>query len=152
MSITLEQVDQVRERANVSYKKAQEALEKSDGNVLEAIVLIEDEVSVQAKCCDNFGNEVIKTLKDFINSGNVNRVIVEQRDGKEIMNIPVAVGAIGAFFLTSVTVIGLIAALATGCVIKIQKESGEVVNVNEMTSKMFDTDKEDVDVTDKEEN
>ncbi len=148
--ITIEQVDLVRERTNVSYQKAKEVLEKTDGNVVEAIVLIEGENSSpnkDANKIEDFGNEVIKTLKDLLKSGNVNRVVVEQKDGKEIMNIPVTLGAIGALFLTSVTVIGLIAAVATGCVIKIHKESGEVVNVNEMTQNMFNKVKENVDIT-----
>ncbi len=147
MSITLEQVDQVIERTNVSYQKAKEVLEKTDGDVLEAIVLLESEHSFSDKFSKNvgdFGNEVIRTLKDLLNSGKVNRIVVEQKDGKTIMNIPVTVGALGAFFLTSATVVGLVAALATGCIIKIHKDSGEIVNVNEMASEMFDATKENV--------
>jgi translation elongation factor EF-Ts len=43
MSITLEKVDQVRERTGVSYQKAKEVLEQTEGDVLEAIVLLEQE-------------------------------------------------------------------------------------------------------------
>lgn len=147
MAITLEQVDQVRERANVSYQEAKEALEKTEGDVLEAIVLLEsgEEKPFKEKATkhvNDFGNEVIKTLKDLLNSGNVNRIVVEQKDGKVLMNIPVTVGAIGALLLTTATVIALIAALATGCIITIHKESGEVVNVNDMASSMYGTTKE----------
>lgn len=134
MSITLEQVDQVRERTGCSYQKAKEVLERTDGDVLEAIVLLETEKTGKEKfhhTASDFGNEVIKTLKDLLNSGNVNRIVVEKGDDV-VMNIPVTVGAIGALFLTSATVVGLIAALATGCIIKIHKEDGEVVNVNDL--------------------
>lgn len=136
MSITLEQVDQVRERTGVSYQKAKEALEKANGDVVDAIVLLEEEKPAKEKfhhSASDFGNEVIKTLKELLNSGNVNRIVVE-KDEQVVMNIPVTVGALGALFLTSATVVGLIAALATGCVIKIHKENGEVVNVNEVAS------------------
>lgn len=139
MSITLEQVDQVRERTQVSYQKAKEALEKTNGDVLEAIVLLEEEKPHMDKFAQNaqdFGNEVIKTLKDLMKSGNVNRIVVEKEDDT-IMNIPVTVGALGAVFLTSATVVGLVAALATGCVIKIHKENGEVVNVNEKAAEVM---------------
>ncbi len=154
MKINLEQVDLVRERTNVSYQKAKEVLEKTDGNVVDAIVLIESEQNGprrNSKHEKNFGDDVIKTLKDLIDSGNVNRIIVEQKSGKEVMNIPVTVGAIGALFLTSVTVIALVAALASGCVIKILKDTGEVVNVNEMTANMFHEKKENVDIKEDEE-
>lgn len=60
------------------------------------------------------------------------------------MNIPVTVGALGAFFLTSATIVGLIAALATGCVIKIHKENGDVINVNDEASKVLKKTKEKV--------
>jgi len=145
MTITLEQVDQVRERTHVSYQKAKEALEQTGGDVLEAIVLIEQEKSSGHKfpnSASDFGNEVIKTLKDLLNSGNVNRIVVEQKDGKVVMNIPVTVGAIGALFLTSATAVGLIAALATGCVILIHKEDGEVINVNDKASDVMNQTKE----------
>jgi NACalpha-BTF3-like transcription factor len=145
MTITLEQVDQVRERTQVSYQKAKEALEQTGGDVLEAIVFIEQEKPADKKFHTNasdFGNEVIKTLKDILNSGNVNRIVVEHKDGKALMNIPVTVGALGALFLTSATVVGLIAALATGCVILIHKEDGEIINVNDKASEMMNQTKE----------
>lgn len=137
--ITLEQVDQVRERSNVSYQKAKEALEACNGDVLEAIVYLETEKNGPEKIhqsASDFGNEVIKTLKEFLKAGNVNRIVVEKNE-EVIMNIPVTVGALGALLLTSATVVGLIAALATGCVIKIHKEDGEIINVNDRASEMM---------------
>lgn len=146
MTITLEQVDKVRERTHVSYQRAKEALELANGDVVEAIIMIEEDekpfTERVSKNANDFGNEVIKTLKDLLNAGTVNRIVVEQKDGKVIMNIPVTVGALGALLLTTATTIALIAALATGCIIKIHKESGEVVNVNELASNMFDHTKE----------
>ena len=44
MEITLEKVDQVRERTGVSYAKAKEALEHTNGSVLDAIILLESEM------------------------------------------------------------------------------------------------------------
>jgi N-acetylmuramic acid 6-phosphate (MurNAc-6-P) etherase len=144
MSITLEQVDQLRERTGVSYQKAKELLEQTNGDVLEAIVLLEGEKEGKEKfshSAQDFGNEVIKTLKDLLNQGKVNRIVVE-KDDKTVMNIPVAVGALGALFLTSATTVGLIAALATGCIIKIHKEDGEIINVNDKAAEVFKRTKE----------
>ena len=39
MDITLEKVDKVKERTGVSYSEAKEALEISNGSVLDAIIL-----------------------------------------------------------------------------------------------------------------
>lgn len=43
MNITLEKIDSLRERANVSYQEAKEALEKSEGNMIDAIIFLESE-------------------------------------------------------------------------------------------------------------
>ena len=43
MEITLEKVEQVIERTGVSYAKAKEALVNAEGDVLEAIILLEEE-------------------------------------------------------------------------------------------------------------
>ena len=41
MEITLEMIDAVRERTGADYAEAKEALEKSGGSVVDAIVLLE---------------------------------------------------------------------------------------------------------------
>ena len=41
MKITLEQVEQLRERSNCSYEEAKIALENSGGNILDALILLE---------------------------------------------------------------------------------------------------------------
>ena len=44
----LEKVEKLRERANVSYEEAKEALEKSNGDLLDAIVYLEKQGKVNA--------------------------------------------------------------------------------------------------------
>jgi hypothetical protein len=43
MEITLEKIDSLRERANVSYADAKAALEANDGNMIDAIIYLESE-------------------------------------------------------------------------------------------------------------
>ena len=45
MSVTLEQVEQLRAHAAVSYEEARRALEACDGDLLDALILLERE------CC-----------------------------------------------------------------------------------------------------
>ena len=47
MEITLEQVERLRERANVSYTQARDALEHSGGDLLEALIWLEEQGTVQ---------------------------------------------------------------------------------------------------------
>lgn len=46
MEITLEQVERLREKAGVSYAKAKEALEYSGGNLLDALIYLEEQESI----------------------------------------------------------------------------------------------------------
>ena len=42
MDDMLEKIDLIRERMGVSYKEAKDALDQSQGNVLDAIILLEE--------------------------------------------------------------------------------------------------------------
>ena len=44
MEITLEKIELVKDRTGVGYKEAKEALEQTEGNVVDAIILIEENI------------------------------------------------------------------------------------------------------------
>ena len=71
-------------------------------------------------------------IKELISKGNVSRIVV-RKDDKDIINIPVTVGVVGAVVgITAAKWAMLGAALATvgfGCTVEIIKDSGEIVNV-----------------------
>lgn len=46
MEITLEQVERLRQKANVSYGQAKQALEYSDGNLLDALIYLEEQGTI----------------------------------------------------------------------------------------------------------
>ncbi len=137
MYLNLEKVDQVMKRANVDHHKAKEALDKSDWNILEAVIIIEAVNTYNTKDTDDFLEELIKNFKDLLKYSNVNRVIIEEKSGRQLVNVPVSLGAFGIIFLTSFTFISLIAALASSCTIKVIKDNGEIINVNKMTYELF---------------
>ena len=66
MEITLEKVDQVRERTGVSYAKAKETLEHTKGDVLDAIILLEDEMKNENSSNDKWQEIILhKLLKNL---------------------------------------------------------------------------------------
>ena len=71
-------------------------------------------------------------IKELISKGNVSRIVV-RKDDKDIINIPVTVGVVGAVVgVTAAKWAMLAAVLATvgfGCTVEIIKNDGEVVNV-----------------------
>ena len=99
MEITLEKVDQVKERTGVSYAEAKYALEVSNGDVLEAIIYIEGTKGIKQDYIEDSPekekyetiDELKKWLKDLINKGNVTRIKVS-KDGKELVDVPVNAG------------------------------------------------------------
>lgn len=132
MEISLEKVDQVRDRTGVTYKEAKEALELANGNVVNAIILIEEKQNVKwTENISGAGNEVLEKLKEIIKKGNVTKILLK-RDGEIIMNIPVTAGAIGAILSPPIAMGGILAALVSKCKIEIVKTDGEVVDINEM--------------------
>jgi translation elongation factor EF-Ts len=140
MEITLEQIDLVRERTGAGYKEAKEALEQSNGDVLEAIIQLENK---SAKTGPNFGpkiesigNEVLETLKELIRKGNVTRFYLE-KDGRTILDIPVLAGAIGVLIFTGASAVAIVAALASGCELKIVKQDGEIIDLKNVTEETF---------------
>ncbi|MDK2868371.1 MAG: hypothetical protein PWP51_2575 [Clostridiales bacterium] len=140
MQITLEMVDEIINRTGATYKEAKEALEACDGDILKALVYMEDlktETSEPKADRRLNGQEIVNKLKSLVNEGIVTQIIIE-RNNRKVLDIPVVAGALTAVIFTVPTVAGIIAAVATGCTIKIVKEDGDVVNINEFTQEKFD--------------
>ncbi len=130
MDITLEMVDQVRERTGVSYEEARAALESANGDVVNAIIAIEKN--------ENGGvgagaSEVIDRIKAAVQKGNVNRIRV-LRGEEELLNIPVNAGIAGGvlglmagpWVLISATVVAAVAKFGFDCRFQLVKEDGTV--------------------------
>ncbi len=156
-SITIEMVDKVMERVpSASYKEVKEALVHSDGDILEAIIYLEENsgaIKAKKKVEDFFekskedAEEVRKSteekigkdveelkaqLKELFAKSNRVRVVVE-KEGKIIMNIPFTVGVIGIAMMPLLTILGLSAAVLSKYRIKIQNEAdGETVDLGEL--------------------
>ena len=63
--ITLEKVDEIRRRTGVSYKIAKEALELNGGDVLEALIYIENNVVVPFAEENNFKDDNSKKSENI---------------------------------------------------------------------------------------
>ena len=141
MEITLEKVDQVIERTGVTYAEAKNALEIANGDVLEAIIYIENIKEEDAKENSKIKAETIdefkKWLKDLINKGNITRIKIS-KDEKEIVDVPVnagiAAGVIAIIFPPLLAFV-LIAGVVTQITIEITKADGTVEVVNKYISK-----------------
>lgn len=137
MEITLENIDKIRERTGISYKEAKEVLEKHNGDVLEALIDIEDNKNTWTDNLSNKGEAIVESLKEILRKGNVTKIVVK-KDGETIVNLPVTAGAIGVILALPLTALGLTAAVISKCSIEITREDGEIININEMAEKTVD--------------
>ncbi len=71
MTEILEKIDTVVARTSCTYKEAKEALEKCGGDVVDAIIHIEDNRNSWANNISEKGDKMIDKLKEILRKGNV---------------------------------------------------------------------------------
>ena len=145
-NITIEKLDAVIERvSSTTYAEAKQALLDCQGDVIEAVILLELEKDFGGKTKQakktmeeafSKDNEDLKELKlqvkELLKKSSVIRVIVE-KNGKIVMNIPLTVGVVGLALGPLVTLVGLSAAVLGKYNIMIQNEDdGSIVDLGEL--------------------
>ncbi|SDB68520.1 DUF4342 domain-containing protein [Butyrivibrio sp. INlla16] len=123
MNITLEAIEKVMELTGVEYKTAKEALEKTDGNIDEAVKLIQpsaNDIGDDVKC-------LIDQLKKKVEEGNVDRIQIK-KDDEVILSVPVNIGIIGGIVGLATApwalIAGSVAAFGFGCKLIVVKKDG----------------------------
>ena len=141
--ITIESIDQVIERVpGATYAQVKEALLKCDGDVVDAIILLQDnstgaeEKEDKKTFEDVFGKDSEKMkeeITELIRKSNVVRIVVE-KNGKVIINLPITVGVVGVVFAPILSLIGLSASVLAKYRIKIENEDeGTTVDLGEFS-------------------
>lgn len=68
------------------------------------------------------GDDLLKKVKEIIAEGNVRRITVRDKSGKNLVELPLTVGVVGAVLAPILAAIGAIAALVTECTIVVERE------------------------------
>ncbi len=68
------------------------------------------------------GEELLARIKALIHEGNIRRLIVKNKEGGVILEIPVTFGVIGALLAPTLAAVGAAAALITEATIVVEKE------------------------------
>lgn len=132
MDITLDKIDIIRDRTGVSYKEAREALLQANGNVVDALINIEESSNKNwTETISVKGSELVEKLKTIVNTGNINRIRIK-KDDVVILDIPVTAGAISAVVMPKIAAIGTAAALLTKCTIEVERQNKGTVNVSDV--------------------
>jgi len=119
MNITLETVDEVRQRSGVSYREAVEALDKAEGNVVDALVHLEEKQGNSSAVKEGM-RRVYQTLQEM-------RMQFTLKDGS-VIDIPVSWGAIGALLFPKWTAWGIMGMMLSQGAIQVKKSDGKSVS------------------------
>lgn len=71
------------------------------------------------------GEELLAKVKQLINEGNVRRIIIKDKNNKNLVELPVTIGVVGAVLAPVLAAVGAIAALVTECTIVVERETDE---------------------------
>ena len=138
MEISLEQIELVKDRTGVSYKEAKDALEFANGNVVDAIIYVEENINHDyEKTSVSKVDNIVRNIKDTVRKGNVAKIRIYRGDDI-ILNVPVTVGAVATLVFPWGVIAAAVASAATKCRVELVKEDGSVVDVNEKAGKVYD--------------
>lgn len=69
------------------------------------------------------GEDLVKKVKAIIKEGNVTRITISDKKGKELISFPLTLGVIGAVIAPVLAAVGAIAALVTECTLTVERKS-----------------------------
>ena len=124
-------IDLLRERTGVGYKEAKDALDKAGGDVVQALIFIEDERVNLDEDLQRKGKKIMHQVKEIIRKGNVTKIKLKKGD-KTIFEFPVNIGVLGiagaavSSTFAIVAALGTVAALANKYTLEIERPGGKV--------------------------
>jgi hypothetical protein len=68
------------------------------------------------------GEQLLKKVKELIAEGNIRKITIKDKGGKELMTFPLTIGVVGAVFAPVLAAIGALAALIGECTIAVERE------------------------------
>ncbi|HMK05878.1 MAG TPA: DUF4342 domain-containing protein [Ferruginibacter sp.] len=71
------------------------------------------------------GEEILKKINDLIKEGNVRKISIHDKKGKEIMSFPLTIGVVGAVLAPVLAAVGALAALIGECNITVEREENK---------------------------
>ena len=69
------------------------------------------------------GEQILQKIKDLIQEGNVRKISIHDKTGKEIMSLPLTIGVVGAVLAPVLAAVGALAALIGECSITVEREA-----------------------------
>ncbi len=120
-NITVEMIDDFMKKMDCSYEEAREALMRAT----------DEETTSKSSDSSDFIENVVEFVKEMVKKGNVTKIKI-QKNGEDVVTIPLNVGVIGAVFAFYPTLAGIAVAVSTGHSISLEKVDGSTVEFDEV--------------------
>jgi len=71
------------------------------------------------------GENLLKKVKELIEEGNIRKITITDKNGKELMTFPMTLGVVGALLAPVLAAVGALAALIGECSITVERAAPE---------------------------
>ncbi|MFD0752071.1 DUF4342 domain-containing protein [Mucilaginibacter calamicampi] len=68
------------------------------------------------------GENLLRKVKELIEEGNIRRITVSDKEGKELITFPVTIGVVAAVIAPVLAAVGALAAFVGECTITVERE------------------------------
>ena len=68
------------------------------------------------------GDDLLAKVKDLIHQGNIRKIIIKDKNGNSIIELPLTIGVVGAVLAPPLAAVGAIAALVSECTITVERK------------------------------
>ena len=112
MGNELENIDLIKARTGVSYREAKKALDDAGGDVVQALINLEEKDQDFTEKIHCRGQDLLDNLKSILQRGQETRIKVKQGD-RIVFEVPAAVGAVGLLAALASSELAVLGALGT---------------------------------------
>jgi hypothetical protein len=141
----LEKIDIIRQRMNITYQEARDALERAGGDLIEALVSLEEERGSWTEKISGKGEEMIDRLKNLYEKGTATKIRLK-KDEQVLFELPAGAGVLGVagMLLSSelaiLGAVGTVTALLNNCTLEIDYTGKPPANGAESQNREPDSD------------
>lgn len=68
------------------------------------------------------GENLLKKVKELIEEGNIRKITISDKSGKELMTLPLTIGVVGVLLAPILAAVGALAALIGECTITVERD------------------------------
>lgn len=133
-NITLEQIDLIVERTNASFTDARAALEEANGDIVEALLILERQQKSTPKVSLNkkqMANDAKNNVKDFLAKLHATRFILRKKE-MTYVNVPLSVAILAVILSFHCAVVAFIIVLICGIKIEFKGNNDFADKLNKL--------------------